>query len=120
MTLDWRVYAIHIMDAIDTINDYKSEVDGGQAREDMAYDAIYRNLETLCEAAIDKIPDAIKSKHDEINWKAIGGMRVQLAHIYLSIDRKIIDQTIAKDLPALYKAMEAEVPDRSIVENGSH
>lgn len=119
MTKDWRVYAIHIMDAIDTINDYKSEVDSGQTREDMAYDAIYRKLETLCEAAIDKIPDVIKSKHDDINWKAIGGMRVQLAHIYLSIDRKIINQTIEKDLPDLYKAMEAEVPDRSVVENSN-
>ena len=117
MSKDWRVYAIHIMDAIDQINDYKSEFESGHAREDMAYDALLRNLETLSEAAHDKLPDTIRSKHNNINWKAIGGFRVRLAHAYLNIDRKIIDQTIANDLPDLYQAMEKEVPDRSIIAN---
>lgn len=59
----------------------------------------------------DKIPEVIKQRHPGIDWKAISGMRVRLAHAYLDVDRAVIEMTIAHDLDQLYRAMESEVRD---------
>ena len=111
MTKDWRIYAVHILEAIEVIRDYRARVEAGRADEDMAAHAIQRVLETICEAATDKLPAAVKQRYPNINWKAMSGMRVRLAHAYLSIDPKVVDETIARDLDELCQAMKHEVPE---------
>ena len=111
MTKDWAVYAIHILESIDRIRRYYKDLKEGDVDAEMAYDAIVRNLETMSEAASDKLPDGIKAKYAEIDWEAIKSFRIRLAHIYLDIDHRVIDQTIENDLSDLYDAMLTEVPD---------
>jgi uncharacterized protein with HEPN domain len=111
MTKEWRLFAEHILEGIERIRDYRSRVDAGHADQDMAADAIYRLLETICEAASEKLPEVVKEQHSEINWRAISGMRIWLAHRYLSIDSRVIEATINDDLEPLYQAMKIEVPN---------
>ena len=111
MRKDPTVYIIHILESIERIREYYSRLKDGSADQDMAYDAIIRNLETMAEAATDKLPDSIKAKYPAINWDAIRDLRIRLAHIYLDIDRRIIDQTIENDLSELYDSMRQEIPD---------
>lgn len=111
MSKDWRIYAAHILEGIEVIRDYRARVSARTADEDMAAHAIQRVLETICEAAIDKLPEVVKERHPDINWKAISGMRVRLAHAYLSLDSKVVQATVARDLDQLYQAMTQEVPD---------
>jgi hypothetical protein len=66
MSKDWRVFAQHILKCIERIWDYKGRVEAGKADADMASDAIRRLLETICEAASDKLPDTIKERHPEM------------------------------------------------------
>ncbi len=111
MTKDWRVFAEHILEGIERIWEYRARVEAGRADADMASDAILRLLETIAEAASDKLPDTIKERHADIDWKRMSGMRVRLAHVYLAIDPAVIEATVARDLGPLYEAMKIEIPD---------
>ncbi len=111
MRKDWRDFAEHILEGIERIWDYRARVEAGKADADMAFDATLRLLETVCEAASDKLPESIKQQYSTIDWNAISGMRVRLAHVYLAIDPDIVDATITRDLNPLYEAMRVEIPD---------
>ena len=111
MTKDWRVFADHVLEGIERIRDFRQRAEAGKADPEMAFLAILRLLETVCEAASDKLPDEIKDRYFSVDWKAIRGMRIRLAHAYLSIDPAVIESTIARDLDPLYEAMKREVPD---------
>jgi len=45
-----------------------------------------------------------KSKHPEIDWNAITGLRNRVVHDYFDVDLSIVWQTINEDLPPLLKA----------------
>ena len=109
MNKDWHIYAEHILEAIERIWDYRSRLDNGTTEEDIATDAILRNLETMSEAVADKLPDVVKANHPHIDWGAIAGLRIRLAHAYLNIDKRIIEQTIKEDLKDLYDAIADEI-----------
>lgn len=118
MTKDWRIYAEHIVAAIERVWDYRSRLKAGRADADIATDAILRLMETICEAASEKLPDAVKDRHSDIEWKEIKGMRIRLAHGYLSVDPAILETTIDRDLEPLYAAMKAELRDESSPASG--
>ena len=111
MTKDWRDFAEHVLEGIERIRDFRQRAEEGKADPEMAFLAILQLLETVCEAASDKLPDEIKDRHFEVDWKAVRRMRIRLAHAYLSIDPAVIKSTIARDLDPLYEAMKREVPN---------
>lgn len=62
--------------------------------------AVIRQLEILGEAA-KNIPADFKSRHPEIDWKRIAGLRDVLIHGYFGIDLEIIWSIIQDKLPTL-------------------
>ncbi len=69
-------------------------------KNDMAIDAIARNLEIIGEAA-KNIPENIKRKYPFVEWKEAIGFRNVLAHNYFGIDLEAVWDTIIKNLPPL-------------------
>jgi len=69
-------------------------------------DAIVRNLQVLCEST-QRIDEAHKQRHPEINWTSIAGMRNVLAHDYFEVDFETVWDVVTRDLPPLEKAMRA-------------
>ena len=63
-------------------------------------DAVVRNLEIIGEA-IKKIPDEIRAKYPDVEWKKIAGLCDILIHEYFGIDTEIIWDVILNKLPAL-------------------
>jgi len=101
---DELVYLAHIQDCLDRIGKYTMRGRNQFFEDTMAQDAVIRNLQTLAEAC-QKISEALKSNHQEVDWKGIYGLRNVLVHDYLGIDLEQIWDIIEKDLPQLKKAI---------------
>ena len=83
---------------------------GGKGRENLDDDevlglALTRLLEIVGEAAR-YVPDEIKERHPEVDWRAISGTRNRLIHGYFAVDLDIVWAIIQDDLPALIKQLE--------------
>jgi len=62
-------------------------------------DAVIRNLLVIGEAA-GRVPKTVRSRHPEIAWKNMTGLRNILVHDYFGIDLTIVWRIVTKNLPA--------------------
>jgi uncharacterized protein with HEPN domain len=69
-------------------NDYKTKF------------AVIRAFEIIGEAA-NRIPKNIQNNHQNIPWSKMKGMRNKLIHDYMSVNTKVVWETIRDDLPGL-------------------
>ena len=73
-------------------------------RNELAYDAVLRNLEVLGEAA-KKVPDSVRARHPSVEWRAIAGLRDVLAHAYFALDEATLWDIVAQKVPALAEVL---------------
>ena len=105
MSKVWQPYALHILDAIDKIKRIESR--GNILEDDVLYDAVLRNLQTLSEAT-QRLPDELKLSFVEIPWRQISGFRNILVHDYLGeIDSNTVSQVVRDFLPVLERAVRS-------------
>ena len=101
MNKDYKVYLLHILDAIENIQFYtKGMPEEKFLKNKLVQDGVIRNLEIIGEAT-KNIPLNIRSKYPNIEWKKISGMRDVLIHDYLGVDLERVWQVLKRRLPAL-------------------
>lgn len=105
MKKDWRLYAHHIIDCLNKIKHIKSR--GDITKDNVLYDAVLRNLQTLSEATR-HLPDEKIRQYTAIPWKNISGFRNILVHDYLG---EIDSHTVVKIIDQHLIALEAVVMD---------
>jgi uncharacterized protein with HEPN domain len=87
--------------AIRKIERYTEGTDQARFQQDeKTVDAVVRNLEVIGEAAR-RIPVEFTSRHADLPWKQIAGLRNRIVHDYIGLDLEIIWQVIRHDLPRL-------------------
>ena len=107
MSRDWHDYLADMRLACEKVSRYV----GGREREpfladEMAYDAVLRNLEILGEAA-KHIPADVRARMPGVAWREIAGMRDWLAHAYFKADDGIVWNAVAVEVPLLFQALQA-------------
>jgi uncharacterized protein with HEPN domain len=103
----YDAYLNDILESIRKIEKYTENMTYGDFREDeLRQDAVARNLEIIGEA-VKKIPDDIKNRKTEIEWKKIAGLRDILAHEYFGINLEIVWDVMENKLPDLKKNTQA-------------
>ncbi|MBM4341371.1 MAG: DUF86 domain-containing protein [Deltaproteobacteria bacterium] len=101
MSRDYKVYLEDILDAITKIQLYTESLPKETFFADpKTIDAVVRNLEIIGEA-IKKLPEDIRLKYPEVEWKKIAGLRDILIHEYFGVDHEIIWDIIQNKLPFL-------------------
>jgi len=103
MHRNFKVYFEDILDAILSIEKYVGDFGFEEFRENkLVRDAVIRNLEIIGEA-VKNIPDEIKEKHSEIEWREIVGLRDILIHRYFDVNVRILWDIVKNKLPNLKK-----------------
>lgn len=74
-------------------------------KNEMAFYATMRALEIIGEA-IKHIPDDMRTKHPQIPWRKISGMRDILIHAYFGVDINVVWKTIKESLPEVRPLFE--------------
>ena len=119
MSLSPHEYIHHILDEIDYIlrqiqnEDYDSFV-----RNPTLKRAFVRSLEIIGEAS-KKLPEDVKAKQSDIEWRKVAGMRDRLIHDYFGVDYTIVWDVATNKLPdlgskiqLLLNAIEKDQPGR--------
>ena len=101
MKRDDNVYLLHALEAAEKAVDYTIDKEREAIYEDeMLALALVRLLEIVGEAA-NYVSTEFQSKHPEIPWTHMIGMRNRLIHGYFDINYTIVWKTITEDLPPL-------------------
>ena len=101
-----------IADAIDRIFDYTaSHSPKSFAADQMAVDAVVRNLEVIGEAARHVDGETAKRLAD-IPWQDMRDLRNLLIHEYLGVSVAIIWETVARDLRPVREAIRRDLERR--------
>ncbi len=100
-----NVFLLHILDAIQKIEEYVAGYSFDQFLGDnKTQDAAIRQLEIIGEATTN-LEESFKSKTSEIPWREISDFRNVLAHEYWDVDLEIVWKTIHEDVGVLKKAL---------------
>ena len=118
MSRDWRLFLDDIVASCQKVGRYTSGMrQKDLLADEMAYDAVLRNLEIIGEAA-KQIPDDIRLKIPQVEWRKISGFRDIVVHVYFGIDDNIIWDVVTNKVPELVGAVTAFLEeDRSSTEN---
>jgi len=98
---DSRQYLEDILEAVQRVETYLHGMTEDSFRSDArTIDAVVRNLEIIGEA-VKRVPEAVRTRHPDIEWRRIGAMRDMLAHAYFSVDLAIVWDAAIHKLPIL-------------------
>ncbi len=111
MPRDYKVYLEDILEAIGKVREYTSGMSQATFFDDSkTVDAVVRNLEIIGEA-VKNIPEDIRSRYPDVEWKKIGGLRDILIHEYFGIDVEIIWDILQVKLPILENQVKKILTD---------
>ena len=101
MSRSWRLFLQDIVEAGEKILRYTEDMDLSDfMKNDMAYDAVLRNLEIIGEAA-KKVPETVRDRYPVVAWRSIVGLRDILAHAYFALDNATLWDVVQHKVPLL-------------------
>ena len=105
MSKSWQIYDLHILDVAAKIE--RIQARGDITQDEVLYDAMLRNLQTLSEAT-QMLPDSLKSAFSNVPWREVSGFRNILVHNYLGdIDSMTVLSVVKNHLPPLIDSVRA-------------
>lgn len=101
MARDELVYMHHILDAINTVQEYLQGVSEDQFNSTrLLQDGVIRQIEIVGEA-VRHISKDMRKTYPQVPWQDVAGMRDKLIHDYFGVDIEKVWLTTQEDLPVL-------------------
>lgn len=111
MEKDPKFFLKHIIDSINLLEGYLENLSKDKfIKSQSDQDKIERRLEIIGEA-VTNIPDNIKQKYPDVQWRQISDTRNKLIHDYFSINPGIVWNITQKNIPPLKKQIKKILKD---------
>ena len=116
---DYILFIEDVLTCIEKIERYTSNVSFEDfSGNDMAVDAVIRNFEISGEA-VKKIPEEIKKRYADVEWKEAAGFRDVLIHDYFGIDIEAVWDTVRNNIPPFKKQIVNVLKSEKASERGA-
>ena len=103
---DWKLFVEDILESINLIERYVANMDFEDFKNDRkTIDAVVRNFEIIGEASRN-IPDDVRNKYKDVDWRGIVGLRNRIAHEYFGVSVAIVWRIIEQELARLKEQMK--------------
>lgn len=107
----YRLYIEDILECIEKIKKYTKDISLEEfSKDDKTIDAVVRNFEIIGEATR-QLPQKVKNKYSDIEWKSIIDFRNVIIHEYFGIDLEIMWNIIETKLPPLEEKIRRILKD---------
>lgn len=104
---DDKLYLIHIIESIEKIQSYTVGMSlSSFIEKSIVQDAVLRNLQVLAEST-QRLSEDFKSRHQDVEWYKIAGLRNILVHDYLGLDLETVWAILEDKLPELKDILSA-------------
>lgn len=92
-------YLRHILDEANYLVETSSTLSKDDfMRDETTKRAFVRSLEVIGEAT-KNLPHEFREHHDDVDWRAIAGMRDRLIHGYFGVDYEIVWDVVENKIP---------------------
>ncbi|HIG53361.1 MAG TPA: DUF86 domain-containing protein [Candidatus Latescibacteria bacterium] len=99
-----------ILEAIERVGRYAAGGTAALENNELVQTWILHHLQIIGEAS-NRLSQALRADHPEVEWSQIIGMRNILVHHYFEIDLDIVKAVLEKDLPPLKIRVQAILSD---------
>ena len=100
--------AVHLKQILECIGRIEEDIAEGEQRFMSSHtlqDAVLRNLQTMAEST-QRLSDAAKQSHPEVEWRRIATFRNVLVYGYLGVDLVAVWDIVQRDIPELKRVIE--------------
>jgi len=101
MSRSWKLFLADMQQASEKVLRFTKGLDLETfTSQEMAYDAVLRNLEIIGEAA-KGIPSQVRDRYPHVDWRGAAGLRDVLAHAYFGLDNQTLWDIVKNKVPVL-------------------
>ena len=101
MSRDYRLYLDDIQASVEKILKFTQGLSFDEfSADNKTFDAVVLNLQIIGEAT-KHIPDSIKEKYPDVDWRRIAGLRDVIVHGYFGLNEHILWDLVQNRVPLL-------------------